>query len=53
MRKWLAESKDVVITARDGVNHSALNLAAYAGSVPLVKALLAAGANPNNPDVNQ
>jgi ankyrin repeat protein len=48
----LASSRDQVLSVRDSGNHSALNMAAYRGSVDCVRKLIQAGADPNNPDVN-
>ena len=41
-----------VLAARDKARHSAMNIAAYKGNLAGVKALLAAGGDPSNPDVN-
>lgn len=53
LTKMLAQSRAGVIQARDKSGHSALNMAAFHGSVDGVKALIAAGADVNNPDINR
>ena len=52
LTKMLAVSRAGVTAARDKGLHSALNMAAFYGNVDGVKALIAAGADVNNPDVN-
>ena len=42
-----------VLAARDRSNHSALNMAAYRSHLDGVRALIAAGADVNNPDLNK
>ena len=48
----LAASRDGVLQARDRAHHSALNVAAFRGNIAGVEALIAAGADVNNADVN-
>ena len=52
LKALLVSSHDAVLSARDGSNHSALNVAAFRSNVAGVKALIAAGADPNHPDAS-
>ena len=45
-------SRDAVLSARDRSKHSALNMAAFRGHLDGVLALIAAGADVHNPDLN-
>ena len=52
LNELLSTSKPAVLAVRDKAKHSALNIAAFHLNVAGVQALIAAGADVNNPDIN-
>ena len=52
LKAYIDREHDAVLAVRDKDNHSALNIAAYKGNIDGVRALIAAGADVNNADVN-
>ena len=52
LHELIERNRGEVINARDKHDHTPLNMAAYWGNPEAAKVLLAAGANPSNPDVN-